>query len=246
MLVTEKATSTMNVTANTADNNTSSIEQARFNMVEQQIRTWEVLDQSVLDLLFVVKREEFVPEGYRALAFMDVEIPLGNDAPGQFMMSPKMEARIIQEVAPKPHERVLEVGTGSGYLTALLATQSARVATIEIVERLANQAAGKLARAGIPNVEVAIGDAAITPAAFIPAGQLFEVIVLTGSTPVLPEAYLDYLAPGGRLFAIVGDAPVMQATIVNKAVGGATTHTSLFETVVAPLINARAPSRFRF
>ena len=221
-------------------------EQTRFNMVEQQIRTWEVLDQSVLDLLFVVKREEFVPEAYRALALMDVEIPLGDDAPGQFMMTPKLEARIVQILAPKSHERVLEIGTGSGYLTALLAKCAQRVASIELVPRLANQAAGRLAQAGIGNVEITTGDAAQSPAAFFPAGQQFDVIVLTGSVPMLPRDYLAYLAVGGRMFAIVGDAPVMKATLINKTAENASSVSVLFETVVAPLVNAKAPSRFTF
>lgn len=222
------------------------LEQARFNMVEQQIRTWEVLDQSVLDLLMVVKREEFVPEAYRALALMDVEIPLGNDAPGQCMMTPKLEARIIQTLAPKPHERALEIGTGSGYLTALLAKCAQSVASIELVPRLANLAAVKLAQAGIGNVEITTGDAAQSPAAFLPAGQQFEVIVLTGSVPMLPQDYLANLAVGGRLFAIVGDAPVMKATLVTKAAENAISESALFETVVAPLVNAKSPSRFAF
>jgi protein-L-isoaspartate(D-aspartate) O-methyltransferase len=225
------------------------LEQARFNMVEQQIRTWEVLDQSVLDLLFAVKREDFVPPAYRALAFMDTEIPLGTqgaDGENQTMMTPKLEARIIQELAPKSHERVLEIGTGSGYLTALLAKRAARVASIEYFQTLANQAAGKLAGAGIGNVEITVGDAAISPAAFLPAGQAFEIIVLTGSTPVLPEAYLPYLAIGGRMFAVIGDAPVMKATLISKTAANAYATEVLFETVLPPLIHAQQPSRFTF
>jgi protein-L-isoaspartate(D-aspartate) O-methyltransferase len=218
-------------------------EQARFNMVEQQIRTWEVLDQNVLDLLFHVKREDFVPPAYRALAFMDTEIPLGE---GQFMLSPKLEARIIQELAPKPHERVLEIGTGSGYLTALLANSTARVASIEYFETLANSAAAKLAVAGIGNVEITVGDAAASPAAFLPADQLFEIIVLTGSLPTPPTAFLPYLAVGGRLFAVIGDAPAMQATLMVKEAAASYVSTVLFETVTPPLINAPQPSRFTF
>jgi protein-L-isoaspartate(D-aspartate) O-methyltransferase len=227
----------------------NNLEQARFNMVEQQIRTWEVLDQSVLDLLFVVKREDFVPPAYRALAFMDTEIPLGTEGiefDNQTMMTPKLEARIIQELAPKSHERVLEIGTGSGYLTALLAKRAARVASIEYFQTLANQAAGKLAGAGIGNVEITVGDAAISPAAFLPAGQTFEVIVLTGSTPTLPDAFLPYLAIGGRMFAVIGDAPVMKATLIRKTAANAYATEVLFETVLPPLIHAQQPSRFTF
>jgi len=218
-------------------------EQARFNMVEQQIRTWEVLDQNVLDLLFAVKREDFVPPAYRALAFMDTEIPLGES---QFMLSPKLEARIIQELAPKSHERVLEIGTGSGYLTALLATSTAQVASIEYFESLANSAAAKLAVAGIGNVEITVGDAAASPAPFLSVTQQFEIIVLTGSVAIQPTAFFPYLAVSGRLFAVIGDAPAMQATLIVKEGEASFVSTVLFETVTPPLINAPQPSRFTF
>jgi len=219
------------------------IEQARFNMVEQQIRTWEVLDQSVLDLLFTVKREDFVPAAYRSLAFVDMEIPIGD---GQTMMEPKLEARIIQELALKPQDHVLEIGTGSGYLSALLASRTAKVASIEYFQSLASSAAARLAAAGIGNVEIAVGDAAKSPAAFVPASHKFDVIVLTGSVPVMPAAYLEYLAAGGRMFAIVGDAPAMKAMLFSKTSENNSTAVELFETVVAPLINAEQPSRFSF
>jgi len=219
------------------------IEQARFNMVEQQIRTWEVLDQSVLDLLFTVKREDFVPAAYRSLAFVDMEIPIGD---GQTMMEPKLEARIIQELALKPQDHVLEIGTGSGYLSALLASRTAKVASIEYFQSLASSAAARLAAAGIGNVEIAVGDAARSPAAFVPASHKFDVIVLTGSVPVMPAAYLEYLAAGGRMFAIVGDAPAMKAMLFSKTSENNSTAVELFETVVAPLINAEQPSRFSF
>ena len=219
------------------------IELARFNMVEQQIRTWEVLDQTVLELLFTVKRENFVPAAYRSLAFVDMEIPLGE---GQVMLAPKFEARILQEVAPKPHERVLEIGTGSGYLSALLASRAAKVASIEYFESLAISAAAKLATAGIGNVEITIGDAARSPANFIDPQQQFDVIVFTGSLPVLPAAYLPHLAVGGRLFAIIGDAPAMKAMLYTKTSEQSTVALELFETVIAPLINAAEPSRFTF
>jgi len=219
------------------------IEQARFNMVEQQIRTWEVLDQSVLDLLFTVKREDFVPAAYRSLAFVDMEITIGD---GQTMMEPKLEARIIQELALKPQDHVLEIGTGSGYLSALLASRTAKVASIEYFQSLASSAAARLAAAGIGNVEIAVGDAAKSPAAFVPASHKFDVIVLTGSVPVMPAAYLEYLAAGGRMFAIVGDAPAMKAMLFSKTSENNSTAVELFETVVAPLINAEQPSRFSF
>ena len=218
-------------------------EQARFNMIEQQIRTWEVLDQDVLTLLSRVKREDFVPTAYRAIAFTDMEIPLGE---GQRMMAPKMEARIVQEVAATATERVLEIGTGSGYLTALLASRAASVASVEYFEAFSRHAASSLARASIDNVILHVGDAAISPAAFIAPGEKFDVIVLTGSVPTLPQTYLDVLAEKGRLFAVIGDAPVMKATIFTRIGDSAITSIEVFETVVSPLIHAVQPSRFTF
>ncbi len=221
-------------------------EQARFNMVEQQIRTWEVLDQSVLNLLFKVKREDFVPAAYRSLAFIDTEIPLSENGEGQTMLSPKLEARIVQEVAPQATDCVLEIGTGSGYLTALLASCTARVASIEYFQTLATSAAAKIAAARIGNVEITVGDAAISPAAFFPPQQRFDVIVMSGSVPVLPTDFLQYLAVGGRFFAVIGDAPVMKATLITKIDDVAFNTIELFETVVPPLNNALQPSRFTF
>ena len=214
------------------------IEQARFNMIEQQVRTWDVLDQEVLDLLFTVRREEFVPPAYRALAFADLEIPLPG---GERMWTPKMEARVVQELKLRPGESVLEIGTGSGYLTALMASLGTRVTSVEIDPALSVAAAPKLARAGVPPVELRVGDGARG----FGAGE-YDAIVLTGSTPVLPDAFARQLAPGGRLFAVVGDAPAMTARMVRWAAPGAATTQDLFETVVAPLKNAATPSRFRF
>lgn len=228
-------------------------EKARFNMVEQQIRTWEVLDQDILDLLFKVRREDFVPAVYRGLAFVDMEIPLaGPDAPSaerrQCMMAPKVEARIVQELAIKNSDRVLEIGTGSGYLTALLASRAHQVVSVEIFPDFSSAAAAKLKQAGITNVELKVGDGARAEPAFVGVGDVggFDVIVLTGSTPVLPKGFFDALKPGGRLFAVVGDAPVMKATIVTKTPSGSLTSAELFETVLAPLINADQPQRFEF
>ena len=214
-------------------------EQARFNMVEQQIRTWEVLDPEVLDLLFQVRREEFVPPEHRALAFADLEIPLGH---GEKMMQPKVEARILQELGLKRTENVYEVGTGSGYLTALLASRARHVTSAELHADLQERAAANLRAAGVRNVTLLQGDSARAPL----AESAFDVIVLGGSTPVLPQAFLDRLAPGGRLFAIVGDPPAMKAVLVRHPAAGAFQHTELFETVVKPLVNAAEPSRFRF
>ena len=214
------------------------IEQARFNMIEQQVRTWEVLDQDVLDLLFAVRREEFVPAAYRSLAFADLEIPLPG---GERMWTPKMEARVVQELRLKPGERVLEIGTGSGYLTALLSSLGGRVLSVEIDPRLSAEAATRLARAGVPPVELAVGDGA---RGFGTAE--YDAIVLTGSTPVLPDAFVRQLRPGGRIFAIVGDAPAMAARVVRWSAPGAVTTQDLFETVIDPLKNAATPSRFQF
>lgn len=213
-------------------------EQARFNMVEQQVRTWDVLDQEVLDLLFTVKREHFVPPAYRALAFADLEIPLGDT---EFMWTPKLEARVVQELELKPDESTLEIGTGSGYLTALLSRRSADVTSIEINPRLLQQARGNLASAGIGNVRLEKGDGARGW-----RDETYDAIVLTGSTPVLPESWFSQLRPGGRLFAIVGDAPVMTARLARWSAPGAIIQQDLFETVVAPLKNAPQPARFVF
>jgi protein-L-isoaspartate(D-aspartate) O-methyltransferase len=214
------------------------IEQARFNMIEQQVRTWEVLDQDVLDLLFAVRREEFVPAAYRSLAFADLEIPLPG---GEKMWTPKMEARAVQELKLKPGESVLEIGTGSGYLTALLSSLGGRVSSVEIDPRLSAEAATRLARAGVPQVELAVGDGA---RGFGTAE--YDAIVLTGSTPVLPDAFVRQLRPGGRIFAIVGDAPAMAARLIRWSAPGAVTTQDLFETVIDPLKNAATPSRFEF
>jgi protein-L-isoaspartate(D-aspartate) O-methyltransferase len=162
------------------------------------------------------------------------------------MMAPKMEARILQEVAPKSNERVLEIGTGSGYLTALLAKQAESVTTIDIFDDFSREAAAKLARAGISNVHFKTGDAAVSPLTILGSHETFDVVVLTGSVPVLPKAYLDVLNLNGRLFAIVGDAPAMKATVFTKTDNASFAATDLFETVLAPLVNAKQPSRFEF
>ncbi len=218
-------------------------EKARFLMVEQQIRTWEVLDQDVLDLLFAVKREDFVPVAYRSLAFVDMEIPLDHQ---QTMMTPKLEARILQEVAPKSDERVLEIGSGSGYLTALLAKQAESVTSIDIFQDFSLAAAAKLKRIGVTNVHLKTGDAAESAVNILASHETFDVIVLTGSVPMLPKAYLDMLNLNGRLFAVVGDAPAMKATLFTKTGEPAFTTDDLFETVLMQLVNAKQPSRFEF
>jgi protein-L-isoaspartate(D-aspartate) O-methyltransferase len=213
-------------------------EQARFNMVEQQIRTWDVLDQGILDLLFVVKREDFVPPAHRAIAFADLEIPLPN---GARMWTPKMEARVLQELQLGARDSVLEIGTGSGYFTALLASRAEGVVSVEISDALVPDARAKLARHGIGNAQVVAGDGA---RGF--GHDSYDAIVLTGSTPLLPERFFEQLKPGGRLFAIVGDAPAMTARLIRWAAPGARVSTDLFETVVEPLVNAATPARFQF
>jgi protein-L-isoaspartate(D-aspartate) O-methyltransferase len=215
------------------------LEQARTNMVEQQIRTWEVLDQDVLDLLYTVPREEFVPLSWRNLAFTDMEIPIGE---GETMWAPKVEARVLQELAPKRSDRVLEIGTGSGYLTALLAHRAAQVRSIELRPALAAFGKANIARHGVDNVTLETGDGARGDA----KGGPYDIVVLTGSVPVLPQAMLASLAPGGRIFAVVGEPPVMTAKIVTCSAPGAYRSVELFETLLQPLANCEQPSRFSF
>ncbi|MDH3318992.1 MAG: protein-L-isoaspartate O-methyltransferase [Betaproteobacteria bacterium] len=214
-------------------------EQARFNMVEQQIRPWEVLDQAVLDLLYAVPREEFVPAAFRQLAFADMEIPIGE---GEVMMAPKIEARLLQALALRKTDRVLEVGTGSGYLTALLARCAAHVHSLEIRPALGAFGRENLSRHGADNVALEIGDGARGDAKHAP----YDAIVLTGSTPVLPAVLKEQLAPGGRLFAVVGEPPVMVASLITCTAPGVCGSVALFDTVLAPLVNAEQPPRFRF
>ncbi len=217
------------------------MEQARFNMVEQQIRPWDVLDQGVLDLLRQLRREDFVSEQYRKLAFSDMEIPLGY---GEAMLSPKLEARMLQEVGVKAGDRVLEVGTGSGYMTALLALMAHQgsVSSVEIVPEFTLRAEAILGRLGIANVALEVGDAARG----WPQGGSYDVIVLTGSVPVLPEAFSASLKIGGRMFAVVGETPVMEAQLITCVAEGVYRTTNLFETSVPSLKNAMQPQRFIF
>jgi protein-L-isoaspartate(D-aspartate) O-methyltransferase len=215
------------------------VEQARFNMIEQQIRPWEVLDQEVLDLLFAVKREEFVPPAYRPLAFADLEIPLGH---GATMLAPKIEARMLQELQVRPGDKVLEIGAGSGHMAALLAAKAEHVHSLEIEPALAQMARENLHRQGFENVTVVEGDGARGWAAHAP----YDVIVLSGSPPVLPPAFLQQLRAGGRLVAIVGDLPVMEMRLIVHNGEGAFESISILETATAPLKNALQASRFTF
>lgn len=215
------------------------IEQARFNMIEQQIRTWDVLNQDVLDLLFKIKREEFVPPAYRMLAFSDLEIPLGS---GESMLAPKLEARLLQELELKKTDKVLEVGTGSGYMTALLASSCQIVHSVERIPEFKMQAEKKLAAHGISNVSGEIGDAARG----WPRHGPYDAIILTGSVPILDDAFLKSLSVGGRLIAIVGEAPAMRARIFTRYSGSGMRHEDLFETVVPALYNAPQIEKFVF
>ena len=222
------------------------LEKARANMVEQQIRPWEVLDQDVLDLLYAVPREDFVPPSCRNLAFTDMEIPIGE---GEKMWAPKIEARVLQALAPKRSDRVLEIGTGSGYLTALLAHRSARVTSVEIRPSLATFGKANIARHGVDNVTLLVGDGARGLPPGTAAEEPYDIVVLTGSVPVLPRALLAELAPGGRAFAVIGEAPLMTACIVTRTGSGSASSfrtLPLFETVIAPLVNCEQPSRFAF
>ncbi|MEW6022456.1 MAG: protein-L-isoaspartate O-methyltransferase [Pseudomonadota bacterium] len=215
------------------------IEQARFNMIEQQIRPWNVLDQDVLDLLHVVKREQFVPTAYQNLAFADVEIPLPG---GAAMFNPKVEARILQELNLKKDETVLEVGAGSGYMAALMAHQARQVTTVELSPEIKALAEANLKNAGIVNVTVVEGNAA----AGWDKGASFDVIVISGGLESLPEAFLKQVKVGGRIAAIVGQAPAMSCEIVTRVSETGYDTVKLFETNAKPLTGAPVASRFTF
>jgi protein-L-isoaspartate(D-aspartate) O-methyltransferase len=213
------------------------LENARFNMIEQQIRPWEVLDQHVLDLLSKLPREDFVPERYRKLAYMDTTIPLGND---QVMMPPRVEARILQALNIQADETVLEVGTGSGYVTALLASLGDHIYSVDINAEMTRTAGDKLADHGISNVTLETGDAARGWDAHAP----YDVIVVTGSLPLLPANFKQALKVGGRLVAVVGDSPVMEVVLITREGESEWAQETLFETDLPALINAPEPERF--
>jgi len=215
------------------------VEQARFNMIEQQIRPCEVFEARVLDLLKHIRREHFVPKGLKDIAFADMEIPLGY---GASMWQPKLEARTLQELHLKNHDHVLEVGTGSGYLTALLSALAGHVTSVEIVPQLSAVAKLNLAAIRRDNITLEVGDASHGWGS--DAG--YDAIVLTGSTPVLPEEFQKKLKVGGRLFAIVGDAPAMQARLITCIAPNTFATVNIMETCVVPLQNAAQPKRFVF
>ncbi len=212
-------------------------EQARLNMIEQQIRPWEVLDQQVLDLLVEVPREDFVPNEYRKLAFVDMNIPLGH---GEVMMSPKLEARMLQVLEIRPEDSILEVGTGSGYVTALLARLGKQVYSVDIHRDFVEGAQAKLSAHHINNVTLDIGDAAHGWAKH----SSYDVICITGSLPILPKVFMQQLKVGGRLFAIVGDSPVMDVMVITRVGRDDWAKEYVFETDLPPLQNAEQPERF--
>lgn len=214
------------------------VEQARFNMVEQQVRPWDVLDARILDLLFEVRREDFVPPAWRTLAFSDLEIPLGHDA---VMLSPKMEARMLQELDLHAAGHALEIGTGSGYVAALMGRLAHQVTSVEIVPELAASAAARLHSLGCDNVDVMVGDGARD----WPQRSDWDAILVSGALPTQPDGLLSRLAPGGRLLAVIGDAPVMRAILWQRT-GAGFQHTVLFETQIPSLRNASQPERFTF
>ncbi|MCF6354131.1 MAG: protein-L-isoaspartate O-methyltransferase [Candidatus Polarisedimenticolaceae bacterium] len=221
-----------------AENNT---EQARFNMVEQQIRPWEVLDQAVLSTLSTVPREAFVPDAYRNLAFADTEIPLGH---GEQMMKPVIEGRLLQALAIKPDDKVFEIGTGSGFITACLAELGDQVISVEIQPELAKQASAKLAAQGINNAAVKTGDALATASTY---GH-FDAIAVTGSLPQAEAAdtLKSQLNVGGRLFAIIGEGVVMEACLITRTGENQWIRETLFETELPPLTNASTANAFQF
>ncbi len=219
------------------------IEQARFNMIEQQIRPWNVLDADVLDLLAQVRREDFVPAAHRSLAFADLELPLrGTGEQGQCMLAPKVEARMLQDLAVKKHEKVLEIGTGSGYMAALLGQRAQRVLTLEIDAELASQARANLQKAGASNVEVRQADGAQGA----PVEGPFDVIVLSGSVAEVPHKLLEQLKTGGRLMAIVGDAPVRRATLITRTSSVEYLTSQGWDTLAPRLLNFPEHPRFSF
>ncbi|RFB67103.1 MULTISPECIES: protein-L-isoaspartate O-methyltransferase [unclassified Herbaspirillum] len=213
------------------------IEQARFNMIEQQIRPWNVLAQDVLDLLTVVRREEFVPAAHRSLAFFDTEIPLPG---GESMLAPKVEARILQEANVKKHEQVLEIGAGSGYMAALLASKARHVTTVEIDPALKAMAEENLSGYGVTNVSVELGNGAQGW-----QGE-YDVIVISGALPFLPDAFLKQIKVGGRVLAIIGEAPVMSLQVITRTSDQVYDTVDVFELMAKPLHAASEHSHFTF
>ena len=219
---------------------------ARFNMIEQQIRPWEVLDQAVLSLLGTVRREDFVPPSKRALAFVDTQVPLlEGDSLGPCMLEPKVEARLLQELQLQRHERVLEIGTGSGFMAALLAHRAMQVFTLECHPALVQVARDNLRRNGVMGAQV-LQVSAEEGARGLPAEAPFDAIVLSGSVAAVPRALLEQLKVGGRLVAVVGEMPIMRARLFTRAGPTAWSDVDLFDTVAPRLQGFGEPSRFQF
>ncbi|MCU7942250.1 MAG: protein-L-isoaspartate O-methyltransferase [Candidatus Thiodiazotropha sp. (ex Cardiolucina cf. quadrata)] len=219
----------------------NSFEKARFNMVEQQIRPWEVLDPRVLSLMESLPREHYVPQSYRDLAYADIEVPIGQ---GQQMMFPRIEAKLMQALAIQPTDKVLEVGTGSGYLTACLANLAQEVVSIDFHNEFTEQAKEKLGQQGIRNITLINGDALADPLEEGP----FDAIAVTGSLPTSQQAeiFRQQLNVGGRLFVVIGTAPVMECMLITRHADKIFQEESILETELAPLINAPAPVVFEF
>ena len=215
------------------------IEQARHNMIEQQIRPWDVLDQRVLEQMQRTPREDFVLPAYRNAAFTDTMLPIGHD---QRMLEPKLEARILQALAIQPDEKAMEVGTGSGYMTALLAGMAREVVSVEIVPELHEEAKARLARHGVDNAVLEQGDASN---GWDPQ-QPYDVIAVTGSLPLLPKGLIQNLQIGGRLFAVVGQEPAMKAMLVTRLSSNDWREDILFETVIPPLMSGQKVQNFTF
>jgi protein-L-isoaspartate(D-aspartate) O-methyltransferase len=215
------------------------IEQARFNMIEQQIRPWDVLDTSVLSLLSAVRREDFVPEAHRSLAFMDLEIPLAN---GGALLAPRVEARLVQDLNLSKHDAVLQIGVGTGYITALLAHKAQRVVALDSRDDLVAAARQNLRQAGIANADVQQGNGVEGLRGQAP----FDAILLAGSVQTVPQALLDQLKIGGRLLAIVGNEPVMQATLITRTGDKQFEHQELFDTVAPRLPGFNNANSFTF
>lgn len=217
--------------------NELNFERARFNMVEQQVRTWEVLDGRVLDVLETLPREAFVPQRYRSLAYADLQLPLAHD---EFMMEPRLEARLLQALDPRPDESALEIGTGSGYLTACLAQLAGQVTSVDIHSDFRDLAMEHLTAQGIANVHLEVGDAALG----WEDARRYDAVAVTGSLPELHEGFHRSLSIGGRLFVIIGEPPIMEALLITRVDEDQWATESLFDTSIRPLRNARKTQRF--
>ncbi|MCW8854264.1 MAG: protein-L-isoaspartate O-methyltransferase [Gammaproteobacteria bacterium] len=218
---------------------TVNLDQAHYNMIEQQVRPWDVLDEKILETLKQINREAFVPEAYKKLAYADTAIPLGN---GQHMLHPILEGRILQSLAIQPMDTILEVGTGSGFLTACLAHLGYTVTSIEIDEQLSQSAANRLQKSDLLNVHLLTGDAMKV----LDKSKQYDVIVITASVKEVPEIFKQALAIDGRMFVVTGEEPVMSARLITRIAGDQWSDRILFETSIKPLVNAEPEKLFVF